>query len=142
MLEKFMVSGYFLSRIDVFKSFFKFGVSGALGTITNLALFFYLVDHLGFPVVLSSVFCFFIAAMQNYLVNHYWTFREKSGIQQPTIKALIKYLISALMGLAVNIAVLQLTLDWFMYISISQFLGIVAGFSINFVIAKKFVFKR
>jgi dolichol-phosphate mannosyltransferase len=58
--------------------FFKFAVTGGLGTVTNLLIFFLLVDVANLNQVLISVCCFFVASIQNYILNHKWSFGQSS----------------------------------------------------------------
>jgi dolichol-phosphate mannosyltransferase len=56
--------------------FAKFAMTGALGTITNLLIFFLCADIVKLSEIPVSVFCFLIAATQNYVINHKWSFKE------------------------------------------------------------------
>ena len=55
----------------------QFLIVGLLGTITNLVLFYIFVDILFYPPIIISVLSFLFASMQNYLLNHFWTFKKK-----------------------------------------------------------------
>ncbi|MET3106068.1 putative flippase GtrA [Oxalobacteraceae bacterium GrIS 2.11] len=128
-------------RMNPLMVFLKFAVIGGLGTVTNLILFFLMVDILGGPAVPVSTFCYLICATQNYLLNHYWTFSGGSGSATPSKKQWGKYLLGSLAGLVVNLLILQLTLHWFPAAVYSQLLGIGASLVVNFVMAKYFVFQ-
>ena len=123
--------------------FIKFGVTGGLGTITNLLIFFLLVDRAGWPEISVSVFCFIIAGTQNYFLHHIWSFREYTGNTRASVLKWFMFLSGSLVGLGINIAVmytiiLNFTLPWKF---IAQACGIAAGMTVNFVISKLFVFK-
>jgi len=124
--------------------FLKFSVTGGLGTITNLAIFFLLADVLIFPEVQVSIACFMIAVTQNYIINHFWSFKAHTSGNALSFKSWIMYTASSLLGLAVNITVLKLILINFdlPYKFIAQAFGIAAGMIINFFISKYAVFKR
>lgn len=93
----------------------------------------------GEPILMSTL-CYMIAATQNYVVNHYWTFRENTYLSKPSLKKWFAFLTGSSAGLAVNLIVLQCTIDVFDYITISQALGLVAGFVFNYITAKYIVF--
>ncbi|MEB0013425.1 GtrA family protein [Glaciimonas sp. Gout2] len=119
--------------------FLKFAVIGGLGTLTNLLLFFLLVDCLRGPALPIAVLCYILASTQNYILNHYWTFKRDVG---PSIRLWQMYLVGSLGGLVVNILILRITLSWFPMIVYSQLLGIGAGLIVNFFMVKVFVFKN
>ncbi|GMO48693.1 MAG: hypothetical protein Pg6C_11320 [Treponemataceae bacterium] len=123
--------------------FAKFAVTGGLGTITNLAIFFLCADKAGLPEIPVSVGCFIIAGTQNYIINHKWSFAEKSGKTKPAIKQWAMFLCASLLGLAVNVAVMAFVVASFSlpYKFIAQAAGIAAGMGINFTLSKLFVFK-
>ena len=126
------------------KEFVKFGITGGLGTITNLLIFFLLADLLNFPEVPVSVFCFIVAGTQNYFLNHLWSFREETGKTPVSVKKWASFLFGSLVGLALNILVMKLILVNFElpWKFIAQACGIAAGMVINFIISKWIIFKR
>jgi len=128
----------------MFKKFLKFGITGGLGTVTNLVLFFICADKLKISPTPVSVFCFLIAGTQNYLINHLWTFKVESRGTKPSIHLWAKFMASSLFGLAINIMVLNLLLYFFSwsYTTIPQSLGILAGMGVNFLFSNFMVFRK
>ena len=128
----------------MFKKFLKFGVTGGLGTVTNLVLFFIFADRLQLPPTPVSIACFVIAGTQNYLINHLWTFRAQSRGTRPSVSLWGKFMASSLVGLAINVTVLNLLLYFFTwpYKTIPQALGILAGMGVNFLFSNFFVFRK
>ena len=127
----------------MFKKFLKFGITGGLGTVTNLILFFILADKMQFPPSPVSAFCFLIAGTQNYLINHLWTFKVESRGTRPSFSLWAKFMMSSLFGLAINLVVLNLLLNFFTwpYATIPQALGILAGMGVNFLFSNFLVFR-
>ena len=123
--------------------FSRFLIVGFLGTITNLSIFFIFVDFLKYQATLISIFAFFISNLQNYILNHHWTFFEKTKFFNKSINAYIKYFIVALSSLILNLIVLNIVLNFFdlSYKVFAQALGIATGTIINFVGSKNWVFK-
>ena len=80
---------------------------------------------------------------RNYILNHHWTFFEKTKFFEKTIIAYIKYFIIALSSLILNLVVLNIVLNFFdlSYKVFAQALGIAAGTVINFAGSKNWVFK-
>ena len=123
--------------------FSRFLVVGFLGTITNLSIFFIFVDHLKYQATLISIFAFCISSLQNYFLNHHWTFFEKTKFFNKTLNAYTKYFSVALFSLILNLIVLNIMLN-FLDLSLKVFaqaFGIAAGTIINFIGSKNWVFK-
>ena len=115
-----------------------------MGTITNLLIFFLLVDLSKLPEIPVSIFCFIVAGTQNYFLNHLWSFREYTGKTPVSVKKWLAFLSGALLGLGINITVMytiinNFTLPWKF---IAQACGIAAGMVFNFIISKFIIFKR
>lgn len=126
------------------KKIIKFGFVGGLGTITNMAIFFIFVDLLKFSPTIISTIVFFIAATQNYILNHVWTFKTETSGNKISFYGWIKFILTSLLGLAVNLLVLNLILRFFIlpYKVIAQAFGILSGMIFNFLGSKYFVFKK
>ncbi|MCL2477933.1 MAG: glycosyltransferase family 2 protein [Treponema sp.] len=123
--------------------FVKFAVTGGLGAITNLVIFFLLADKLNLPSIPVSIVCFLIAVTQNYIINQKWSFRQNTENNKLSIKRWCVFTGSSLFGLAVNLIVMTLMLTYLRlpYKFIAQLAGILAGMIINFIFSKKIVFK-
>ena len=128
---------------NVIKQIFKFAVTGGLGTITNLAMFFLLADIAKLPVTPVSIVCFFASGTQNYYLNHKWSFAQNTRGTPPSVKKWLLFLSSALLGLCVNIFLMNMILKSVVvpYKVIAQACGILAGTVINFLAAKFVVFR-
>jgi putative flippase GtrA len=99
---------------------------------------------LNFPVIPVSIGCFIIAATQNYIINHRWSFRKHTGKTGISFKKWLEFISGSLFGLAVNLLVMNMVLLHFIlpYKFIAQGCGIAAGMCINFTISKLFVFRK
>ena len=124
--------------------FVKFGITGALGTLTNTALFFLCADVLSFPEIPVSAGCFCAAATQNYLLNHRWSFRQITARRRPSLRGWLTFIGSSLGGLLVTIAVMEAVIMYARppYKFIAQLAGIAAGMAVNFTASKFIVFKK
>ena len=121
----------------------KFLAVGLLGTISNLTLFYIFVDRLMFPALQISIITFLIASLQNYILNHFWTFTKTMDAEPPKILNYFRFLFVAMIGLFVNLLILW----WFIEIFdpkikvIAQAFGIAGGTMFNFLGSKYWVFK-
>ena len=134
---------FMLLNISV-KQFIKFGITGGLGTLTNLLFFFLFADIIGLPEIPVSIGCFLIAGTQNYIINHKWSFANKTSPSNLSINKWGLFLGASLVGLLINIAVMKWMLINFNlpYKFIAQACGIATGMFINFFISKLLVFRR
>ena len=120
----------------------KFLIVGSLGSVTNIVIFYVLVDKLNYNPIIISIFSFFIASIQNYTLNHYWTFLGLGDDDHISIKSYIKYLMITLVGLIINLIVLKLIIFYFNpeLKVIAQLLGIISSTITNYLGAKNWVF--
>lgn len=124
--------------------FIKFFITGGLGTVTNLVIFFLLADMMKFNEIPVSIGCFMIAVTQNYFFNHFWSFKRATADIKPSFKKWMTFVLFSLTGLVVNVTVMKLIIINFdvLYKFIAQAFGIAAGMIVNFIFSKTFVFKK
>ena len=122
----------------------KFLTVGFLGTWTNLVLFYILADRWGFAVLPVSTLTFIISSLQNYYLNHIWTFSDRTVNQPVGLICYVKYLLVALMGLGINLFLLWGLLFLFSLPLkvMAQAVGIAGGTLINFIGSRYWVFNK
>src|SRR5215216_6674735 len=83
---------------------------GASGAGVNLSLFWFLTERLHTPYALAAPMSFEVAMFSNFLLNHHLTFSSDraagAGLIDPT--ALLRYQLTALVGLAISLSVLHM----------------------------------
>jgi len=116
---------------------------GILGTLTNLAIFYVLVDLLGWGATRTSLLAFCIAASQNYVLNHHFSFSDKRH-PRATWRAFLQYVLVNLVGLGANLCVMNVLLLAFAVNPkvIAQFFGIGVGTVLNYLGARHWVFQK
>lgn len=126
----------------LFTQLTHFAVVGGLGTVTNLVIFFVIVDLFGTPALPGSVFAFCFAVTQNYIFNELWTFNEDGG-NRVTRRRFGKFVFFSSLALCVNLAVLQILISnyEFAYYVIPQAAGIVAATLFNFASSRLVTFR-
>jgi dolichol-phosphate mannosyltransferase len=124
--------------------FVKFSLTGGLGTVTNLVIFFLCVDVAGLPEIPVSACCFLVAVTQNYIINHTWSFKQNTKNEVLSLQRWLQFVAASLLGLAINIAVMALVLKNVAvpYKFIAQACGIAAGMIVNFTLSKLLVWRR
>ena len=124
--------------------FTKFLFVGLLGTITNISIFYVFVDRLFYPPIQISIIGFILASIQNYIFHNNWTFINESKKRSLSRTDYFKYLSVSVMSLAVNLSVLQFVLVQYnpSIKAVGQLIGIASGTLINYLGAKKWVFRE
>jgi dolichol-phosphate mannosyltransferase len=135
---------FYRMKNKAIEQMFKFAVTGGLGTITNLLLFFLFVDIAKLPAIPVSIACFIVSGTQNYYLHHKWSFAQNTHGTAPSIRKWLLFLTSSLLGLTVNITLVSIMLKNIVlpYKVIAQACGILAGMTVNFIAAKFIVFRR
>lgn len=135
----------------------KYVIVGGLGTVVNEGVLLLLKPVL--PIAVSLALAIEFSILFNFLLNDIWTFKkERMG---SFLNRMVKFHVSSLVGGAVQYAVVialillilpygNLTSILFLlffssvhlssiYLAIMNFIGIVAGFGVRFVLSIKYV---
>ena len=124
------------------RQFFQFAIVGGLGTLTNLAIFFALVDLLAYPWLAGATVAFGVAVTQNYVLNAVWTF-QRDGESQLAGRRFAKFVFFSLLALGINLAVLAWLIQnyTFSLLVIPQAVGIGAATLFNFAASRLVTFR-
>ena len=120
----------------------QFATVGGLGTVTNLIVFFGLVDIWGLGPLLGATIAFGIAVSQNYALNELWTFNPE-GHNRIQGRRFLKFALFSGIALSVNLAVLQILMNRFSFpvLVIPQAIGILAATALNFLTSRLVTFR-
>ncbi|MGI6394108.1 MAG: GtrA family protein [bacterium] len=130
--------------------FVKFCITGGLGLVTDALIFHIIRVLLGIEsrILLNiiPIFGYIAAVVQNYIINHFWTFRTQTVKTKLSKEGFIKFLSVSLVSLIPRYIVYNAVLSYFAsggnYIpDIANLSGIVAGTLVNFLGSKFIVFK-
>lgn len=80
--------------------FFKFALVGISGTVVDFSFFNIFSVFFGLPVVLSSIFSFSIAVVNNFYWNRVWTYPESKNAK--LADQLTKFGIVSVLGLIIR----------------------------------------
>lgn len=122
----------------------RFGVVGSIGAAINFTAYFVAFEYVHLGMNLSAIVAFLIAVVNNYVLNHIWTFRAENGTRPVNVRQFSYYLLGNIQGLMINLVVLNLVVmaAGVGYHFMGQTLGIMFGMLSNFIFAKKLVFKN
>lgn len=122
---------------------FRFAAVGFIGALVNLSIYFGMTKVASLGLNVSAIAAFGFAIINNYILNHLWTFNFENKGRPINIKQFFYYLLGNLAGLLVNLFALNLLsmTAGIEYHLIWQIAGITLGAVFNFVFAKKLVFQ-
>ncbi len=129
----------FISKINP-KQYFQFITVGGIGVILNLALLFLFTEFIGMYYILSESLAFFIATVNNFILNKVWTFKE--NLKNDPFKKLIQYLGISMIGVTINLSVLFLLVEFFsIWYMIAEIFATAASSVVNYLGNKFWTFK-
>ena len=104
-------------RVPV-KRFLKFGLVGFSGVFVDMTIFYLLSDAstLGWGLTRSKVIAAEVAVLNNFLWNDLWTFRDLADQQsgwRKLIKRFVKFNLICLMGIGLNLLILNILYNYF-----------------------------
>jgi len=129
--------------------FVKFCVVGGLGLITDQTIFFFmsrLTDPASVFVNLVWVGGYSAAVLQNYLINHYWTFKSEMGNAHASGSGFMSFFAISVTALIPRFlaykAVILVLGTGHLVLNFANLCGIGAGTVVNFWGSKFLVFRE
>ena len=110
----------------------KFGIVGSSGALINMGVFWVLTSPLHVYYLIAAACAIELALCSNYLLNHNWTFADRSAGMADK-KQFAQYHAVSLGGMLINLITLQV-LAGFMGLPplVANLCGIAAGMAWNF----------
>ncbi len=120
----------------------RFALVGGVGIPINMGFLWFFYALLGAPMKLSWTLAFICSTLINFYGNQKFTYHEQTHLRgwDWPIRA-VKAQISSLAGLIVNIYAFSLLMHAGLHYLPADAAGIIAAFSMNFVVSKRFVFR-
>lgn len=82
------------------KRFVRFGIVGIIGSVIDFGFLNLFTIVFKMPYVLSSVFSFSLAVINNFILNRFWTFA--SSKKDPLLGQLVQFGIVSVIGLLIR----------------------------------------
>ena len=126
--------------LDLWKYFWRFGLVGFSGIFVNEGILALFSKVLEIPVIYSSVVAIELSIISNFLLNNYWTWKDRK--EQSFWQKFFKYhaVTWASSGL-VNWGILQYLHSQSMDELIANLIGIAFGTAFNFILSHFWTFK-
>ncbi|HOW52029.1 MAG TPA: GtrA family protein [bacterium] len=129
--------------------FIKFCVVGGLGLVTDQSIFFLLsltIDHSGPFINVIWMVGYAVAVLQNYLINHYWTFKTQTQDTHASSRGFVSFFVVSLTALIPRFITYKAVLIVLgaspLTLNLANLCGIGAGTVVNFFGSKFLVFKK
>ncbi|RXF71822.1 GtrA family protein [Arcticibacter tournemirensis] len=95
----------------------KFGITGGSGFVIDMSVTWIFRDFVGINQYGAHAIGFFVAVINNYLINKYWTFRDNS---KHSIRQFVFFFALSLIGMALNTIFLYIFVE---YLEINFYVG-------------------
>src|SRR6185437_3824056 len=100
-IVEFVINAWWI-RMRAMRTFVRFALVGASGTLVNLGVFSAAL-HANLNKYVASPVAVEVSIIWNFLLNNYWTFRERKTSERTRIKGL-KYNLVSVVSLGVSFA--------------------------------------
>jgi dolichol-phosphate mannosyltransferase len=141
----FMLRMFWTRRVRTLalKRFLMFCVVGAFGVLVNEGLLWLFTDRLGLLYLYSAIVSIEASIISNFTLNNIWTFRDRRQTSGNLFIRLLKYNLTCLVGIGINLFVLwMLTEKLGAYYLISNLFGIALAVIWNYSASLKWVWIR
>ena len=139
-ITEFVLNAWWI-RMRALRTFLRFALVGASGTAVNLGAFSAGL-HTGLNKYVASAVAIEVSIVWNFLLNNYWTFKERKTRDRTRIKGL-KYNLVSLATLGVSFATFSLMSVLLPRLSpqIDQLAGIVPAVLVNYFLNSYWTFR-
>jgi dolichol-phosphate mannosyltransferase len=126
--------------------FWKFALVGASGVLVNMLTLIVLAEYFHAHKVIAWMFAVGVSILSNFLLNNAFTWRDirHSSRIHFLLRGALAYPV-AIIAIGANFAVyyplLKYVSEAFPYYVIFNFLGILAGTSVNFILSSRLIFR-
>lgn len=132
-----------MNLIIQWKNLLKFAAVGASGAVINLFILWILTDFGHFFYLLSALVAIEISILWNFAFNTRLTFNYKFENRGILFDSMIKYHLSSLVGLLLNLIMLFIFTE---YINInyifSEAIAILLAFGVNYMLSIKYIWNE
>jgi dolichol-phosphate mannosyltransferase len=139
-IVEFVVNAWWI-RLRALRTFIRFALVGASGTLVNLGVFTGVL-HTGLNKYVASALAVEISIVWNFFLNNYWTFKDRRSADRTRIKGL-KYNLVSLATLGVSFATFSAMSLWVPHAppQLDQFIGIIPAVLVNYFLNSYWTFR-
>jgi len=123
-----------------FRQFLKFCLVGTLGAIIDIGGLYVLVEFAGVHYLAGAAISFTLAVINNYFLNKYWTFQNKS---KNHAKQFTCFLLVSIGGLLINLGIMYLLVEVFLaWYLLAKIMASIIVLFWNFLMNKHVTFRQ
>jgi len=139
-ITEFILNAWWI-RLRALRTFIRFAVVGASGTVVNLGVFSAAL-HANLNKYVASPVAIEVSIVWNFLLNNYWTFKERRTRDRTRIKGL-KFTLVSLVSLGVSFTTFIALSLFFPRLSpqVDQLVGIVPAVLVNYFLNSYWTFR-
>lgn len=125
------------------RGYLKYSVVGAIGFGVHMGTLWLFTEKVALWYLLSAILAIIISALNNYILNYYWTFRDNKKAINNKILGYFKYLISRGFTEGLYLLLLYLAVDIMSlhYLTSAMIIQIVTAI-LGYFIAVKWIWKK
>jgi len=133
-----VIMSYILHVLELSPPIVRFAIVGAVGTLVNLGVLWFLRYAMDVIHEVASAIAIEVSLLSNFVLNDIWTFRKRrrAGIAQSVIRYHLANMAGILTQYSVSVALFRLVS---LESLLSQFIGILVGFLVNYFLSKRIV---
>ena len=128
---------------DLLENFIKFSLVGLVGVVIHFGLLYWLTETVGLWYLWSAVIAVTLANINNYILNHLWTFKKKRQYNTNLFKGWLKYMLAVSVTEAMYLGLIY----WFtsilgVYYLLSAFFALALTTGIRYWTAERWVWGK
>jgi len=126
-----------------FRRYITFACVGGIGALWYFGLLYFLTEYMYIWYGLSAIIGTLVAITNNYLINHYYTFRKERHHNKNLFKGWLKYVGNSALGDGADWCMLILLTEVFgIWYMLSAFIASGVASVIKYTIAKKYIWGK
>jgi putative flippase GtrA len=122
----------------LFVQMMRFGVVGLTNSVVDVGVFFLALATVTSSLVVANVLAWLVAVTSSYVLNTRFTFAEHA--RPFSFSDYVVFTLTQVGGLVANTGILVIAAPYLPLLA-AKVLGLIAGFLVNFTLARVFVFR-
>jgi len=128
---------------DKLEKYIKYSLVGMIGVLIHFSLLYLLTEKAGLWYILSATIAIGCAATNNYILNYFWTFKERKKVITSWWIGWFKFLLSIGMTEILYLGLLYWFTEKFqIYYLVSAFIALSLTTVIRYFTAEKWIWKK
>ncbi len=128
---------------DKFERYIKFSLVGMIGVAIHFSILYLLTEGVGWWYLWSATVAVTTANLNNYILNHLWTFKEKRQYNRNLFVGWLKYMLAVGVTEVLYLGLMYLfTSVMGFYYLLSAFFSLMLTTGIRYLTAEKWIWRQ